>query len=185
MTEDMLGASATTFLVLLFAHSALHKLADFPAFTGYVADYELLPPYLVTWVSRLAVVAELTIVAGLVLPATVAWASYFAGALLALYGIAIAINLLRGRLSVECGCGAITQPLSWSLLARNTLLIAITVLSSGVRGPIGLPGVAAAVAAGLIFWITYIAADQVLANFGRTPNRPGRLSEAARKQEGR
>ena len=47
-------------------------------------------------------------------------------ALLVLYSAAIAINLLRGRRDIECGCGgaATHVPLSGWLLARNAALMA-------------------------------------------------------------
>jgi len=47
-------------------------------------------------------------------------------ALLVLYSSAIAINLVRGRRDIECGCGgaATHVPLSGWLLARNAALMA-------------------------------------------------------------
>jgi hypothetical protein len=50
-----------------------------------------------------------------------------------IYGLAIAINLLRGRLHISCGCGlgnssGENQPLSWMLVLRNILLMALALL---------------------------------------------------------
>ncbi|WP_289141256.1 MauE/DoxX family redox-associated membrane protein [uncultured Brevibacillus sp.] len=47
------------------------------------------------------------------------------GLLLILYSVAIAINLLRGRRDISCGCGGVAgnHPISWLLVLRNLLLM--------------------------------------------------------------
>jgi hypothetical protein len=47
---------------------------------------------------------------------------------------AVAINLLRGRTEIDCGCGSLgghvgDQTLSWGLVARNALLALAAVLT--------------------------------------------------------
>ena len=49
------------------------------------------------------------------------------------YGLAIAVNLLRGRLHISCGCGlgnssGDNQPLSWLLVFRNILLMVMAIV---------------------------------------------------------
>lgn len=49
---SMAAAAATTFTVLVFLRAGWHKLSDFGTFTGYVADYRLLPEALVEPAAR-------------------------------------------------------------------------------------------------------------------------------------
>jgi hypothetical protein len=42
--------------------------------------------------------------------------------LLLLYAGAIGLNLLRGRVLLDCGCGGRSQPISWWLVGRNLAL---------------------------------------------------------------
>ncbi len=46
------------------------------------------------------------------------------GALLALYALAMAINLARGRRDLDCGCGIVRKSISASMVVRNLLLAA-------------------------------------------------------------
>jgi hypothetical protein len=79
--------------------------------------------------------------------------------LLAAYGVAIAVNLARGRRTLECGCApsAYRQPLSEWLLARNVGLIgvcAIALLPEATRpwGGVDWMTVVGAVATGAMTW---------------------------------
>ncbi len=47
----LLAGTAGAFTALLFARAAWHKLADFTEFTGFVADYQLVPEPMVRPVS--------------------------------------------------------------------------------------------------------------------------------------
>jgi hypothetical protein len=51
-----------------------------------------------------------------------------------MYGGALAVNLLRGRRQIDCGCGLSgaaggEQPLSWWLVARNVVLALLAVIA--------------------------------------------------------
>lgn len=109
-------------LALLFAGAALHKLRDRRRFDGIVLDYRLAPPRLALRVARLLPLFELLVAGCLV----AAWSPAFPAAalLLAGYGLAIAINLARGRREIHCGCSGLPQPLSLWLVARNAVLAA-------------------------------------------------------------
>lgn len=113
-------------LALLLGGSALSKLRDPAAFAGAVAGYRLLPLRLATPAAAAFVAAELVLAAGLLLPATAPWAAVGAAGLLTLYSGAIAVNLLRGRRDIDCGCGGPLgrRRLSAALVVRNALLIA-------------------------------------------------------------
>ena len=63
------------------------------------------------------------------MPAAGAAPAFASAALLALYAFAIAFNLTRGRLTLDCGCGARPQPISEGLVARNAALVALALLA--------------------------------------------------------
>ena len=63
--------------------------------------------------------AEALVIVGLIVPATRPAAAMLAFALLAIYGVAIAINLVRGNRRIDCGCGGAGQGLSWFLVGRK------------------------------------------------------------------
>ncbi len=109
-------------LALLLLAAAGHKLRDLPRFRATLADYRLLPHAIVPAAAGLVAGVELAIAAALLVlprPALVA-----AAALLAVYAVAIGINLARGRRHIDCGCAgpAARQTISGRLVARNVLL---------------------------------------------------------------
>jgi hypothetical protein len=130
----------------MFAAAVVHKLADLPAFRIVLHDYQVLPLALVTPATAIVIAAEAALAATLPWPATSAAAARVAVALLALYTAGIAINLLRGRRTLECGCAPSTyrQPLSAGLIVRNVLLMAAAaalLLPASVRALAWLDGV--------------------------------------------
>jgi hypothetical protein len=108
-------------LVLLFASAALHKLRDRAGFVGVLAAYRLLPADVVPAAAATVAAGELAVAGALLWPGGSVVGALGGVALLALYSLAIAINLARGRRTVDCGCGArgARQPISEWLLVRN------------------------------------------------------------------
>jgi len=134
--SDILSLFNLTFLVftvLLFLRAAYHKVSDFTEFQGFVADYELVPEPLVKPVAAFLAAAEAGLVLLMLVPATRTLGLVAAALLLAGYGMAIMVNLRRGRRQVECGCGGAPQLLSGSLIARN-LVLALVALSPALTG---------------------------------------------------
>jgi hypothetical protein len=91
-------------LSALNAAAALGKLLDLPGFALVLAEYRLFPPPLLTPAAMLAVAAEATVAAGLLLPALRHHAALAAAALAALYAGVLAVTLLRGIPLRNCGC---------------------------------------------------------------------------------
>lgn len=81
--------------------------------------------------SRLLPVSELLLAFGLVLPFSRRMSAVAGAFLLLIYAAAIGINLLRGRLELDCGCSGFGRErrISPLLLARNGLL---ALLSLGI-----------------------------------------------------
>jgi hypothetical protein len=122
---------------ILLLVAARHKLRGLDAFRAVLLDYRLLPPVLVPFAAWAIAGAEMLIgslwfVCGVV-PTMIA--ASLTALLLATYALAVAINLLRGRVHISCGCGLSTsapgsEQLSWGLVLRNGLLVAVAVVAA-------------------------------------------------------
>ena len=119
----------------LLLPSAWHKVLDTDAFAHTLRDYRLLPS---AW-SRPAVVLLAAVETALGL----AWLSGTGRNAVALattilmltYASAIAVNLVRGRVHIDCGCGfgaasAGNPSLSWRQVARNVALALLTLVGA-------------------------------------------------------
>ena len=156
-------------LALLFGIAAGHKLADRARFLGVLRNYELLPAALVPPAAVVIVAAEAAAVLLLVPPAVRGHGALVAVALLATYALAIAINLLRGRTRIDCGCLGFGRHdrITWTMVARNLVLIALALallLPASPRSLVALD--ALTVSAGLVAVALLAAA---LARLGALP----------------
>lgn len=158
--------TATTFLLLLFVISVLHKLSDVTHFSGYVMNYDLLPEAWIKPVTYLLISIEIMISLGLMIPAFNTVAMSIAILLLLGYAIAMLINIRRGNTQIECGCGGPVMYLSYDLVLRNSLLvlIAIPALFSPVTN-INMLDTFIAVSCGALLFLMFTIAEKLLANF--------------------
>ncbi len=156
---------------VLFIGAAWHKLSSLDRFEAVLRDYRLLPAFAIRPLSLLIPAIELTLglswISGL-LPRITALAS---ASLLATYALAMGINLLRGRIYIDCGCGfgASTeseQALSWSLVARNILLIGLAVLPlvAVAERDLGMTDYVVVVAGLLTAILLYAGSGQLIKN---------------------
>ncbi|WP_326537399.1 MauE/DoxX family redox-associated membrane protein [Pseudorhodoferax sp.] len=122
------AAAATLGAVLLLG--AVEKLREPLLFQDAVDNYRLLPAPLVAPVARALPWAE-GLAGLLLLPlATRTWGALAALALLLLLSGAMALNLLRGRSRIDCGCGGLRHtPLGPGLLLRNAALAGLGLLA--------------------------------------------------------
>jgi len=161
---------AAALLCLSFIRALLHKLGDGLAFRADLANYRIVPERWVPLVAMLLPALEGVAVVALALPlpSTRRVGSVLAACLLAVYALAIAVNLWRGRVAIDCGCGGGGQGISWLHVARNGLLLGLCALAAaGEAGP--LPGVASvfvAVACVGVLWLLLLVFDQLLGNHG-------------------
>ena len=155
--------------ILLLA--AAHKARNHLAFRGILIQYRLMPENLVRAAAPLIVATEAAAGLALLAPAAMlprAAAALPAALLLFLYTGAIAVNLMRGRTFIDCGCGGQPTPLSGWLLARNGLLLCLAWAAATPPSGIGTQGVYLLAAATAVFlWCAYAAGNQLLANRGR------------------
>src|SRR5690348_3458432 len=88
----------------IFATSGAMKFGDLDLFESAVANYRLLPELLVKPFAWTLPFVECACAAGMLLPATRPAAAAMLAVLLAIFSAAIAINLVRGRRDIDCGC---------------------------------------------------------------------------------
>lgn len=147
-------------MMLLMAASG--KLSDRRAFIDTVAAYRILPgsaPYsLFQATSAGLILAELAIGAGLL--ASMRVASFGAVALFLVFAAAIALNMLRGRTEIDCGCataGTATR-ISWPLSLRAAVLAAVMLAVAMTHGTASTSDVFVLRAVGAGLWVCIVSA---------------------------
>jgi hypothetical protein len=118
-------------LAAVLAMAAFAKLRSLDEFVGVVHNYRVLPEFLVRPVAYVLPPLEAAIALALLLEPTRRGAAIAAAALLAVFAVAMAVNLARGRVEIDCGCfaAALRQRISWALVGRNLALIALAALA--------------------------------------------------------
>lgn len=186
----------------LLVSAAVQKMFDFPRFSATLAAYRIAPQRL-TGVAAFLVVA-LEVLAAVVLLVVFfvplvqlsigseahvdgslgashdveAWSlpalALLAPVLILGYACAMAVNLRRGRRSIDCGCGGVPMPLSKSLVVRNLvlgfgLIWALLILSSSHLWPsasilVGGSALLLVLSSSLVLCFVYLVVNQLLAN---------------------
>lgn len=164
LQEPLILWSLRVFLAALFATAAISKLTAVDEFHGVIRNFRLLPEGLTRPVALTLPLVELAVAAGLVATPTAAPAALAAAGLLAIFGLAIAVNVRRGRTSIDCGCfrNGMKQRIGWRMVLRNA---GLTALALGLAAL--LPGARAAAAAdlatgalaGLVLALLYFSAS--------------------------
>jgi len=156
---------------LLFVLAAMHKMTGLERFQAVLADYQLIPPVLVPLAARLFPTVEVSLALGWLFAVQIPIVAYGSAGLLAAYGLAMGINLLRGRVHIGCGCGfggalQHDQQLSVGLVLRNAGL-AITALVATLPVPqreLGIAEHVMLVAAVAVSALLYATAGQLFQN---------------------
>ena len=154
MIDPLVGRAIATAFALLWLLAAWHKVAAGERFVATFSEYRLLPEAWTRPVARLLPFVEAALGLGWLTGLAPGWVAPLTAALLGAYASAIAINLVRGRVHIGCGCGlgAATgddPALSWWLVARNLLLGAVAM--TAVLPP-------SARELGLLDWLTLVLA---------------------------
>lgn len=106
--------------ILLVA--AVAKLGRHGQLVSIVFNYRIVPTPLVRPVAALLPAIELIVAVALLTGIEVRYAGASAAALFVLFGLAMAINLARGRSEIACGCFGARgdqEPLRWLYVWRN------------------------------------------------------------------
>jgi len=153
-------------LALLFAAAARHKVRDPARFQAQLSEYRLLPERLVRPTSWVLAALELGLATALLWTPLRQTAGAWAAALLALYAMAIGVNLGRGRRHIDCGCGDAPLLLSPWLLARNAALAAgaLTLTLAETQRALSWPDLAVGIVGLSALVVAYRAVEQLLEN---------------------
>jgi len=114
---------ARFFLALVLIVAGAAKLFQVEEFRRAVASYQLLPQVfsrpVATWLPRVELGAGLMLAFGLVLVPV----AYLSALLLAVFGAAVSINLIRGK-EMSCNCFGASTPekMTWLTVVRNLVL---------------------------------------------------------------
>jgi hypothetical protein len=172
MSDPLIIKAISIGLGLMFLVAAYHKLSEAAQFRITLLEYQVMPEFLVTPVSRLVPVLEMLLggawLFGIYGQGVTAIGT---GALLGVYALSIGINIARGRVHFDCGCGFggssdNEQYLSGKLIIRNLVLIAAALCTLVPTEPreLGFGDyftlASALLAGGLLFG----AANQLIAN---------------------
>ena len=170
LLADLVAASAVGGCVAMILFSAAwHKFSELDIFAGALDAYQLLPSVAVMSIARLFPCVEVAIALLVLIPATRPAGLVACAGLIAIYAVAIAVNLARGRHQIDCGCGGDVHLLSWGLVLRNALLAGIAFAMSGpsVARPYEWLDAVTPIVGTLALYGSYLTFDELLRQFGR------------------
>jgi hypothetical protein len=140
MIDPLITIVIATSLALLFLLSARHKISARRRFEAQLAAYRILPESLVSPAARVLPWLEVAVAISMLFATTRLVGGLVAALLLAMYALAMGINLHRGRSQIDCGCGDTPQALSGLLLLRNLVLAsgALLLVAPVATRPLGM-----------------------------------------------
>ena len=155
----------------VFAPALMHKVQQWQRFLPQMQAYQLLPPGLIKPAAAILVLIEASTL-GLL---TVGWlfdgvglGFALATVLLALYALAMTVNVIRGRKFIDCGCGDAPTAIGRGVLIRNAILIVAALCGWSLlqNGTVAMTPLAylAGIGFGLVGAFLYASYEQVLAN---------------------
>jgi len=150
-------------VALILLTAAWSKARRMHAFVAAVRNYRLFPERLATPLATLLPAVEALAGGALLASPFDQQGAVLAQILFLLFALAMAVNLARGRRTIDCGCdlSGHGQPLSWRLVGRNFGLVALLAFTLVPAPPVEpLVWVAAAASAALAFCL-YLALHQL------------------------
>jgi uncharacterized membrane protein YphA (DoxX/SURF4 family) len=129
-SDQYLVLLARTFVALILLAAGVSKLGKRREFIEVVRDYKVLPESLAGVFGRLLPFVEVFVAACLLGGVLMPWSALAAAGLFLSFGVAIAINLLRGRRDISCGCfGQHDHQLTWPLFMRAIFLACLSLVT--------------------------------------------------------
>jgi hypothetical protein len=166
MLDPAFGYLIVVGIALLFAHAAAQKLRNPAHFAEIFAGYRLLPDTLARRMAWLIPCIELAVAAALLWERGRRAAVISAAAVLIAYASGLGVNLLRGRLDLDCGCGAAhdRRALSAWMVWRNLLLASVLCIAALPWSPraCGLTDLLTVMAGLMACAALYAAVDRLL-----------------------
>jgi hypothetical protein len=172
MLDPLIIKTIAVGLGLMFLLAGYHKLAEAAQFRVTLLEYQVIPESLVAPISRIVPIIEILLGGAWLVGYYQAGLTATASALLlGVYALAISINIYRGRVHFDCGCGfggksENEQFLSGGLVLRNVLLIvaALATLMPATSRELGFSDYLTLIVALLAMTLLFGAANQLLAN---------------------
>lgn len=167
--DPVLASAVAGCAALIFFSAAWHKFSEPDTFAGALDAYQLVPGALVVLFARFLPVVEALIGVMVLIPATRPAGLAAFAAMVGIYTIAIATNLIRSRNQIDCGCGGDVHLLSWGLVVRNGLLVCIALAMAGpsVSRPYEWLDAITLILGALALYGFYLTFDELLRQFGR------------------
>jgi hypothetical protein len=127
----VLNEALALLIALVFTGAAIAKLKSWSELPGVVQNFRVLPHALIFPLAVVLPPLEAAIGVGILIRDTRSLAAGLAAILFMVFGAALAINLVRGRRYIDCGCfrSNLKQPISIATILRNVLLAACALLS--------------------------------------------------------
>jgi hypothetical protein len=135
--DPVLSLTLASAVASLFLASVIHKIRDPWRFREALRGFAVLPESLTAVVAAVVFVAELAVVVAFIFGSTRTLGMFVAAALVTLYAGAIAVNLIRGRTRIDCGCVGYgeRQHLAGWMVARNLVIAAAALGACLPRSP--------------------------------------------------
>ncbi len=134
--DPVIPAIASLVLSYVFVVAAIHKWRNIEEFRATLTNYKVLPDKLLGVFIYAVPTVELFSGIALLIPYTEFMATLSVAGLLLIYMFAIGLNLLRGRRTIDCGCGGSEQKQAiseWLLLRNATLLFLAYSITAAVQ----------------------------------------------------
>jgi hypothetical protein len=150
MIDPLISQAIACGLAGLLLYAAWHKAASHEKFRAALADYQLLPRSIVGPAAWLLAGCEAVLGLGWLAGSARPSVAAATAALMTIYALAVAVNLWRGRVHVDCGCGFGADRgtlLSWWLVMRNLVFAGLALIG-------GLPTTSRDL--GMYDWITLV-----------------------------
>lgn len=159
---------ASLFLGLVLVTAALPKIRHADEFQGVVANYRLLPTFLVMPFARLLPWIELACAVALLVPVWRETAAWVAAGLFMMFSLGLAINVGRGRTHIDCGC--VRRPTSMSRIGMFHVLRALALAGIALYAavvPVDVASIAVeswliGIASAALLTLIYLAADMMV-----------------------
>ena len=171
MLDPLVASIVSIGFGLMFLLASVHKLTGFGRFRTILGDYRVMPGILVPMAAAAVPVLEIVLGLGWLFANEPRVAGLVTTGLLGLYTSAIALNLLRGRVHISCGCGfgkaaRGDEALSWGLVVRNAavLVAALAATMPQSTRAIGVVDYVVLVAALLGVILLFTAGNQLIRN---------------------
>jgi hypothetical protein len=126
MIDPAVGYSIALGMAVLLSTSGLQKIRDFSLFSALLSAYRIVPGKFLRVVAMVVPCVEILLAGGLCVAPCRRGCLAAAATLLIGYGMAMGVNLHRGRDQLDCGCGTLRarRPIGRWMLWRNGVLAA-------------------------------------------------------------